>query len=86
VNRVRRGAGCSDQGKPRQIEAHAARVGTLVNDDVEFEILHRRIEILLDGRLEAMNFVDEQHIAIFEIGQQPGQIAGLFDSRPAGCL
>ncbi len=31
-----------------------------------------------------MDFVDEQHIVGFEVGQQRGQVAGLADHRPAG--
>src|SRR6266516_599740 len=49
----------ADEGETRQVQADAARVGSLVNDDVEFEILHRRVEIFLDGLLQAMDFIDE---------------------------
>ena len=31
-----------------------------------------------------MDFVDEQHVALFEIGQQRREIAGLGDHRPGG--
>ena len=31
-----------------------------------------------------MDFVDEQHVALFEIGQQRGEIAGLGDHRAGG--
>ena len=31
-----------------------------------------------------MDFVDEQHVALFEIGQERGEIAGLGDHRPGG--
>ena len=32
----------ADEREARQVQPHAARVRPLVNDDVEFEILHRR--------------------------------------------
>jgi hypothetical protein len=38
--------------------------GTLADDEVELEILHRRIEHLLDRRVEPMDFVDEQNVAL----------------------
>ena len=29
-----------------------------------------------------MDFVDEQHITLFQVGQDGGEVAGLFDHRP----
>ncbi len=78
--------GGADQGEARQIQPHAAGVGSLVDDDVELEILHRRIEVLLDRLLQAMDFVDEEDVARFEVRQQAGQVARLLDGRPAGAL
>ena len=31
-----------------------------------------------------MNFIDEEHIVFFEVGQQGRQVFGLFQNRPAG--
>ena len=31
-----------------------------------------------------MDLVDEQHIALLQVGQQGGKVAGLFNSRAAG--
>ena len=45
-------------------------------------VLHRRIEHFLDLRVEAVDLVDEQDIAVFQIGQQRGKIARLGDHRP----
>src|SRR2546425_7298348 len=42
---------------------------TLADDDVEFEILHCRIKYLFDVGLQAMDLVDKQHVAEFEIRQ-----------------
>ena len=76
--------GRADQGKGRQIDAHRARRRPFADDQVELEILHRRIENFLYGRIKAMDFVDEQHIVRLEIGQQRRQIARLGNDR-AGC-
>ena len=58
--------------------------GSLADDEVELKILHRGIEHFLHRRAEAMDFVDEQHVALFEIGQQRGEIAGLGDHGTGG--
>ncbi len=45
-----RAGGRADQGEPRQVEAEAARRRSLADEDVELEVLHGRIEDLLDRR------------------------------------
>ena len=54
------------------------------DDEIEFEILHRRIEDFLHRRIEAVDLVDEEHVARFEIGEDGGEIAGLGQHRPRG--
>jgi hypothetical protein len=78
--------GRADEREARQRQAHAAGVGALVNNDVQLEILHRRIKIFLDGFLQAVDFVNEQNVALLQIGQQAGQVAGLLDGRAAGAF
>ena len=76
---ARRGA---DQREFREVDAHRARRRSLADDEVELEILHRGIEDFLDRRIEAVDLVDEQHVAVLEIGEQRREIAGLGDDRP----
>ena len=64
----------------------APRLRSLVDDDIEFVILHRGIEILLDRRLEPMDLVNEKDIAFFQARQQSGQFARFFDHRSARVL
>jgi hypothetical protein len=33
-----------------------------------------------------MDLIDEEHVTFFEIRQQPGEVAGFFDGRPAGAF
>ena len=33
-----------------------------------------------------MNFVNEQDVALFQVGEQPGQVAGLLDGGAAGAF
>ncbi len=73
-----------DQGEFGKIDPHRARRRPFADDQVELEILHRRIEDFLDRRVEPVDLVDEQHVALFEIGQQRRQIARLGDHRAGG--
>jgi hypothetical protein len=74
-----RAGGRADEGEARQVEPDAARIGALVDDDVEAEILHRRVEILLDVFVEAVDFVDEEDVALLQRGEESGEVACLFD-------
>ena len=74
----------ADQRERRQIDLHRARRRPLADDQVELVILHRRIEDFLDRRIEAVDLVDEQHVALLEIGEQRGEVAGLGDHRAGG--
>ena len=74
--------GRADQRERRHRHLHRPRAGPLPDHDVDLEVLHRRIEELLDDRTHAVHFVDEEHIALLEIGQDARQIAGLLERRP----
>ena len=74
----------ADQREFREIDLDRARRRPGADDEIELEILHRRIEDFLDRRIEAMDLVDEQNVARFEIGELGGEIAGLGDHRPGG--
>src|SRR5580692_7930622 len=76
--------GGSDHGEFWQIESHASSVGTLINNDVEAEIFHGRVEIFFDGDLKAVNLVNKENIPAFESRQDAGEISGPFDHRTAG--
>ena len=79
-----RARGRADQRERREIDLHRARRRSLADDEVELEILHRRIEDLLHRRIEPVDLVDEQHVALFEIGEQRREVAGLGDHRAGG--
>ena len=51
-------------------------------------ILHRRIENFFDDVIQPVDFIDEKNIALFEVGQEGGKIAGALDQgdRPGGPL
>ena len=50
--------------KRGQVELDRAGGGAGVDDDVEPVVLHRRVEVFLDGRVEAVDFVDEEDVAL----------------------
>ncbi len=79
-----RARGGADQREFCQLDLDRARCRSLADNQIELEILHRRIQHFLDRGAEAMDFVDEQNITLFEIGEKCRKIAGLGDDRPGG--
>jgi hypothetical protein len=71
-------------GEARQRQPDRTRARALAQDDVQDEILHGRIEDLLDRPAEAVDLVDEQDVTRLKVGQDGGQVSGAFDRRP-GC-
>jgi hypothetical protein len=57
--------------------------GALAHGEVEAEVLHRRVEVFLDGRLEPVNLVDEQDVSALQIGEKSCQVTGLLDHGAA---
>ena len=56
----------------------------LADQDVQLEVLHGRIEDLLDRSVEPVDLVDEQHVALLQIGQEGGEITGADQDGPGG--
>ena len=54
--------------------------------DVELVVLERGIKDFFQRRLQAMNFVDEQHLLVPQIGQDGGQVALDLQGRAGGLL
>ena len=76
--------GGADQREPGQVEADRAGGRALAQDDVDLEVLHRRVEHLLDHAREAVHLVDEQHVALAELREHRGEVAGPLDGRARG--
>ena len=75
----RRGA---DERERRQVERERACSRPLADDDVEPEVLERRVEDLLDRAVDAVDLVDEQDVAILERGQDRGDVALALERGP----
>ena len=71
----------ADQGEPLERHGDGLRVWALGDPHVHPEVLHGRIEELLQRRLHPVDLVDEQHVARAERGEQPDQVAGLLQHR-----
>ena len=64
--------GGTDQREGRKLDAHGTRAWPLADDEIELEILHRRIEDFLDRGREAMDLVNEENVSRLEIGEKSG--------------
>ena len=67
--------GGADQGEPGQVEPDAPGRRALADEDVELEVLHGRIEDLLHRAVQPVDLVDEEDVALLEVGEQGGQVA-----------
>ena len=79
-SRARRSA---DQREPLEMEPDRPGARAPVEDDVEPEVLHRRVEVLLDDPVHAMDLVDEEDPPLGQRGQNAGEIPGALEGRAA---
>ena len=67
--------GGAHERERRDVEPDRAGGGALAEDDVELEVLHRRIEHLLDRPGQAVDLVDEEHVAVAQLREDRRQVA-----------
>src|SRR6185437_6816458 len=79
-----RAGGRPDQREGRQVQLDRARRRPLPDHDVELTVLHGRIEHLLDDRREAVDLVDEEHVARLQVGQDGREVPGTLQHGPRG--
>ena len=72
----------ADERERRQVERQRPRGRPLADDDVEPEVLERRVEDLLDRAVEPVDLVDEEDVARLERGQDRGDVALALERRP----
>ena len=77
-----RARGGADEREARQLQPDGAGAGPLPDDDVDLEVLHRRIEDLLDGPVEPVDLVDEEDVALLQVSED-GRHVGLALQRRA---
>ena len=66
----------SHQGERRDVELDGAGAGPLADEDVDLEILHRRVEDLFHHVIEAVDLIDEENVVFLEVAENRGQIPG----------
>ena len=74
----------ADEGEGLELDPHGARRRPLADDEVEPEVLERRVEDLLDHRVQPVDLVDEEHVAGVEVGQDRRQVARTRQHRARG--
>src|SRR5690606_21530376 len=80
-----RSRGGADEREAREVEPYRARGRSLAQHDVDLELLHRGVEVLLGHAPEAVYLVDEEDVALLErVREDGGEVAGLLDGRPGG--
>ncbi len=78
-SRARRRA---DERERRKVERQRPRARTLADDDVEPEVLERRIEDLLDRAVHPMDLVDEEDVLLVEAREDRRHVAFALERRP----
>ena len=54
-------------------------LGPLADHDVQREILESRVQDFFDLTRQAVDLVDKEDVALLQVRQQGGQVAGLLD-------
>ena len=78
--------GRADRRELLQRHRMRARAGPRADQDVEMEILQRRVEHLLHIGQQPMNFVDEENLARLNRAENAGEIELLLQHRAGGLL
>ena len=63
-----------------------ARRWALTDDDVELVVLECGVEFFFEDRLHAVDFVEEQYLALAQVGEDGCQVALNLQGRPGGLL
>ena len=78
--------GGADKGERANLHHVGARRRALADDDVELVVFERGIELFFQHRLHAVNFVEKQHLALAQVGEDGGQVALNLQRRAGGLL
>ena len=73
-----RTGGSAHQREAGQVDPDALGAGALADHDIQRVVLQRGVQHLLHLPGQAVDLVDEQHIALLQVGQQGGKVAGSF--------
>ena len=65
----------------RQVDADGLCRRAFADHNIKRVILQRGVQYLFDLARKPVDLVDKQHVALLQIGQQGGKVAGLFNCR-----
>lgn len=78
--------GGTHKGEGIEVYLDCTRARTLVNYDIDLEILHCGVEIFLDDRAKAVNLIDEENIVRLKGREETRKVARLVDDGAGRCL
>ena len=78
--------GRADKRERPNLHYMSARRRSLPDDDVEFVIFERGVELFFEHRLQAVNLVEEEHLALAKVGKDRRQISLDDERRPRALL
>ena len=64
----------ADEWEGRQIKLDGARCRTLTDHDVDLIVLECRVKNLFHDGRKPVNFIDEEHVVLFEIRQDGSEV------------
>ena len=67
--------GGGDEGEGANLHDVGARGGALADDDVQLVVLQRGVELLFEDGLEAVDFVEEEDLALAQVGEDGGEVS-----------
>ena len=79
-----RAGGGTDESEAGKIQADGAGGGALIDDDIDPKIFDGGIEVLFDYFGEAVDFVDEEDVALLQAGEETGEVTCFFDGGTGG--
>ena len=79
-----RPGGRPDEGEVGQFQPDGPSARPLPYDDVDLEVLHGRVEDLLDGAVEPVDLVDEEHVPLLQMGEDGGHVGLALQRRSRG--
>src|ERR1700737_3042923 len=74
----------ADQRERRETIADRSRSGSLTDNQIDLVVLHRGVEVLLGRRRQAVDLVDEEHLAGCELAEHGDKIGGALNHRACG--
>ena len=78
--------GGGDEGEGPDLHDVGARRGALADDDVELVVLERGVELFFEHGLQAVDLVEEEDLALAQVGEDGGEVALNLQGGAGGLL